>query len=119
MSLGGYDCQHCYQLLGVDVILDTHLHPYVIEVSSDHSVGNKYTLLKYSVSVNSQLVVLFTPKCVYRLLCPASNNPQTAVVVLHIRVMSGVLISVMHDSVMKSAFDVHLNNEEVNPRIQG
>lgn len=31
-NLGGYDCHHCFQLLGVDVILDENLHPIVIEV---------------------------------------------------------------------------------------
>ena len=30
--LGGYSCQHCFQLLGVDVILDSNLNPIVIEV---------------------------------------------------------------------------------------
>jgi hypothetical protein len=34
LNLGGYDCHSCFQLLGVDVILDLALHPYVIEVSS-------------------------------------------------------------------------------------
>ena len=33
LNLGGYDCHSCFQLLGVDVILDSALHPYVIEVS--------------------------------------------------------------------------------------
>lgn len=33
LNLGGYDCHSCFQLLGVDVILDSVLHPYVIEVS--------------------------------------------------------------------------------------
>ena len=33
LFLGGYDCQNCFQLLGVDVILDSQLHPIVIEVS--------------------------------------------------------------------------------------
>lgn len=33
LNLGGYDCHSCFQLLGVDVILDSDLHPYVIEVS--------------------------------------------------------------------------------------
>lgn len=32
VHLGGYDCQNCYQLLGVDVILDSHYQPIVIEV---------------------------------------------------------------------------------------
>ena len=32
VSLGGYDCHQCYQLLGVDVILDSELNPFVIEV---------------------------------------------------------------------------------------
>ena len=32
-NLGGYSCQHCFHLLGVDVILDDSLHPIVIEVS--------------------------------------------------------------------------------------
>ena len=39
VSMGGYDCQHCYQLLGVDVILDSKLHPYVIEVSMREREG--------------------------------------------------------------------------------
>ena len=30
--MGGYDCSNCFQLLGVDVILDSHLNPFVIEV---------------------------------------------------------------------------------------
>lgn len=34
LNLGGYDCHSCFQLLGVDVILDSTLHPYVIEVSA-------------------------------------------------------------------------------------
>ena len=33
LNLGGYDCHSCFQLLGVDVILDSGLHPVVIEVS--------------------------------------------------------------------------------------
>ena len=33
LGIGGYDCHSCFQLLGVDVILDSDLHPYVIEVS--------------------------------------------------------------------------------------
>lgn len=33
LNLGGYDCHSCFQMLGVDVILDSALHPYVIEVS--------------------------------------------------------------------------------------
>lgn len=33
LNLGGYDCQNCFQLLGVDVILDSKLNPIVIEVS--------------------------------------------------------------------------------------
>lgn len=32
LAMGGYDCQHCFQLLGVDVILTSHLKPIVIEV---------------------------------------------------------------------------------------
>ena len=32
--MGGYDCHNCFQLLGVDVILDSQLNPYVIEVRS-------------------------------------------------------------------------------------
>ena len=35
LSLGGYDCHNCFQLLGVDVILDSQLHPTVIEVRCD------------------------------------------------------------------------------------
>lgn len=35
LNLGGYDCHSCFQLLGVDVILDSALHPYVIEVSDN------------------------------------------------------------------------------------
>lgn len=34
LNLGGYDCHSCFQLLGVDVILDSSLHPYVIEVGT-------------------------------------------------------------------------------------
>jgi len=33
-TLRGYDCHSCFQLLGVDVILDSSLHAYVIEVST-------------------------------------------------------------------------------------
>ncbi len=33
LNLGGYDCQSCFQLLGIDVILDSSLNPFVIEVS--------------------------------------------------------------------------------------
>jgi len=33
LSLDGYDCNRCYQLLGVDVILTSKLEPVVIEVS--------------------------------------------------------------------------------------
>lgn len=33
LNLGGYDCHSCFHLLGVDVILDSSLHAYVIEVS--------------------------------------------------------------------------------------
>ena len=33
ISLEGYDCSRCYQLLGVDVILNSALEPNVIEVS--------------------------------------------------------------------------------------
>jgi len=33
LSLDGYDCNRCYQLLGVDVILTSTLEPIVIEVS--------------------------------------------------------------------------------------
>ncbi len=36
LNLGGYDCHSCFQLLGVDVILDSSLHPYVIEVSKNN-----------------------------------------------------------------------------------
>lgn len=32
-NLGGYDCQNCFQLLGVDVIIDSNYQPIVIEVS--------------------------------------------------------------------------------------
>ena len=32
-NLGGYDCHNCFQLLGVDVIIDSNLQPIVIEVS--------------------------------------------------------------------------------------
>ena len=32
LNLKGYDCQRCFHLLGVDVILDASLHPVVIEV---------------------------------------------------------------------------------------
>ena len=35
LNLGGYDCHSCFQLLGIDVILDSSLHPLVIEVSKD------------------------------------------------------------------------------------
>ena len=34
VNLRGYDCHSCFQLLGVDVILDSSLHAYVIEVRS-------------------------------------------------------------------------------------
>lgn len=37
ISLEGYDCSRCYQLLGVDVILNSALEPNVIEVSCVHS----------------------------------------------------------------------------------
>lgn len=33
-GLDGYDCSACYQLLGVDVIFDSQLRPYVLEVSA-------------------------------------------------------------------------------------
>ena len=33
-DLEGYNCRHCYQLLGVDVILDANFQPKVLEVSS-------------------------------------------------------------------------------------
>ena len=33
ISLEGYDCSRCYQLLGVDVILNSALEPNVIEIS--------------------------------------------------------------------------------------
>ena len=33
-GLGGFDCSACYQLLGVDVIFDSQLRPYVLEVSA-------------------------------------------------------------------------------------
>ena len=36
VNLGGYDCQSCFQLLGVDVIFDSQLNPIVIEVSSSY-----------------------------------------------------------------------------------
>ena len=35
ISLEGYDCSRCYQLLGVDVILNSALEPNVIEVSNE------------------------------------------------------------------------------------
>ena len=38
-SLGGYTCRQCYHLLGVDVILDSQLNPYVIEVSVSLSLS--------------------------------------------------------------------------------
>ena len=36
ISLEGYDCSRCYQLLGIDVILNSALEPNVIEVSDDY-----------------------------------------------------------------------------------
>lgn len=38
LSLDGYDCHSCFQLLGVDVILDSSLHPYVIEVGKGSAI---------------------------------------------------------------------------------
>ena len=32
LNLGGYDCHSCFQLLGIDVILDSNYQPKVIEV---------------------------------------------------------------------------------------
>ncbi len=33
INLGGYDCHNCFQLLGVDVIINSNYQPIVIEVS--------------------------------------------------------------------------------------
>lgn len=48
LNLGGYDCHSCFQLLGVDVILNSALHPYVIEVSQ--ALFN-YSMVKPPVSM--------------------------------------------------------------------
>ena len=42
-SLRGYDCHSCFQLLGVDVILDSSLHAYVIEVGEESYANQVHT----------------------------------------------------------------------------
>eukprot|EP00731_Ephydatia_muelleri_P025512 Em0017g595a len=69
-ALGGYTCQHCFQLLGIDVILDSNLNPIVIEVnglpsmqlSQDPGVppdlSNPYTATKFNLMLD-MLQILF------------------------------------------------------------
>ena len=47
-NLGGYDCRNCFQLLGVDVILDSHLNPIVIEVRSFHMFSLMHSLCLFN-----------------------------------------------------------------------
>jgi hypothetical protein len=71
-ALDGYTCQHCYQLLGVDVILDSKFQPKVLEVNGlpsmqlSHELGvlpdpsSLYTATKYELMWN-MLQMLFNP----------------------------------------------------------
>lgn len=69
-TLGGHTCPQCFQLLGIDVILDTNLNPIVIEVnglpsmqlSQDPGVppdlSNPYTATKFDLMLDT-LNILF------------------------------------------------------------
>lgn len=69
----GYDCAHCYQLLGVDVILDEFLRPRVIEVNGAPSLeltlaeGSLYDMTKLGL-VDDVLRIVFKARPVARRL---------------------------------------------------